>query len=209
MLVWDAVSGTRRRAIALAGHRGDEAAVRAAVDDPDPGVRATALGALVRMGRAGVHDLARSLADGDPAVRRRAAEEAARAGLDVGALLVAVLCDDDDAGVVEAAAFALGEVDPVAEGTVGALSAAAAHDDVLVREAAVAALGSLGDPAGLPVVLRATTDVATVRRRAVLALAAFGGPEVEEALGRLATDRDRQVRQAAEDLLHGWGAGSE
>ena len=74
-----------------------------------------------------------------------------------------------------------------------------------MRETAVAALGSLGDAAGLPAVLAATTDVATVRRRAVLALAAFEGPEVEAALPRLAEDRDRQVRQAAEDLLHGWG----
>jgi hypothetical protein len=46
-----------------------------------------------------------------------------------------------------------------------------------------------------------------VRRRAVLALSAFDGPEVEAALERLAADRDRQVRQAAEDLLHGWGVG--
>jgi HEAT repeat protein len=52
-------------------------------------------------------------------------------------------------------------------------------------------------------VLAATRDKATVRRRAVLALAAFDGPEVDEALARAATDRDWQVRQAAEDL--GWG----
>jgi uncharacterized membrane protein len=35
----------------------------------------------------------------------------------------------------------------------------------------------------------------------VLALAAFDGPEVTEALERLAQDRDLQVRQAAEDQL--------
>ena len=39
----------------------------------------------------------------------------------------------------------------------------------------------------------------------LLALSAFDGPEVEAALAKLAADRDRQVRQAAEDLLHGWG----
>ena len=50
------------------------------------------------------------------------------------------------------------------------------HHEVVVRETAVAALGSLGDPAGVGAVLAATTDVATVRRRAVLALAAFDGP---------------------------------
>jgi hypothetical protein len=35
----------------------------------------------------------------------------------------------------------------------------------------------------------------------VLALAPFDGPEVDRALERARTDRDRQVRQAAEDLL--------
>jgi HEAT repeat protein len=39
-----------------------------------------------------------------------------------------------------------------------------------------------------------------VRRRAVLALAPFGGAEVEAALARARTDRDWQVRQAAEDI---------
>jgi hypothetical protein len=40
-----------------------------------------------------------------------------------------------------------------------------------------------------------------VRRRAVIALAPFAGPEVDAALERARTDRDWQVRQAAEDLL--------
>jgi HEAT repeat protein len=44
-------------------------------------------------------------------------------------------------------------------------------------------------------------DRPPVRRRAVLALAAFEGPGVETALRRALEDRDRQVRQAAEDLL--------
>ena len=42
----------RRREAALAGHRGDEASARALIADPEPGVRATALSALARMGRA-------------------------------------------------------------------------------------------------------------------------------------------------------------
>ena len=53
---------------------------------------------------------------------------------------------------------------------------------------------------GLPAILAATSDKATVRRRAVLALAPFDGPEVTDALERARTDRDWQVRQAAEDL---------
>ena len=78
---------------------------------------------------------------------------------------------------------------------------ASGHKDVLCREAAVAALGALGDPNGLTTVLKALEDRPTVRRRAVLALAAFEGPEVETALQRALTDRDWQVRQAAEDLV--------
>ena len=69
-----------------------------------------------------------------------------------------------------------------------------------MREAAVAALGSVGDKAGLPAVLAATTDKPAIRRRAVVALAAFEGPEVEAALRRAMDDRDWQVRQIAEDL---------
>jgi HEAT repeat protein len=74
------------------------------------------------------------------------------------------------------------------------------HDDALVREAAVAALGAIGDPAGLPAILAALEDKATVRRRAILALAPFEGAAVDAALERGRTDRDWQVRQAAEDL---------
>ena len=47
----------------------------------------------------------------------------------------------------------------------------------------------------------ATTDIATVRRRAIIALAPYDGPEVEAALERARSDRDWQVRQAAEDLI--------
>ena len=49
-------------------------------------------------------------------------------------------------------------------------------------------------------IIAATSDKPAVRRRAVLALAPFEGPEVEAAIERALTDRDWQVRQAAEDL---------
>jgi HEAT repeat protein len=117
--------------------------------------------------------------------------------------LVPVLADPDPL-VAEAAAWALGERGeraPAPPEVVAALAATATgHDDGLVREAAVAALGAIGDEAGLPAILRATTDKPAVRRRAVLALAPFEGPEVDAALERAASDRDWQVRQAAEDL---------
>ena len=71
----------------------------------------------------------------------------------------------------------------------------------LVREAAVAALGSIGDERGLAAILAGTQDKPAIRRRAVLALAPFEGHEVDEALARARNKiRDWQVRQAAEHL---------
>jgi HEAT repeat protein len=200
---------TERRAVVLAGHAADVSAARAALADDDPTTRAAALGALARSGALVPDDLTAALGDPEPSVRTRAAEEAARLRHPaVAGALLAVLADDDDL-VVEAAAHALGELDPPAAGSVAALAAlVTGHGEVVVRETAVAALGSLasaGDGAGRDAVLRATEDVATVRRRAVLALAAFEGDDVEAALTRLAEDRDRQTRQSAEDLLHHWG----
>jgi HEAT repeat protein len=70
-----------------------------------------------------------------------------------------------------------------------------------VREAAVAALGAIGDERGLPAILHGCSDKPAIRRRAVLALAPFDGPDVDAALKSALDDRDWQVRQAAEDLL--------
>ncbi len=193
----------RRRRAALAGHEGDTRTARTLLGDPDPGVRATALGALVRTGDLQVSELLAGLADPETAVRRRAAEEAAvvHAGDPSVDAAVTALLDDADATVVETAAFVCGERTPPPPGAVERLAEVATdHDDALCREAAVAALGAIGDPAGLAAILAATHDKATVRRRATIALAPFDGVEVDEALARARTDRDWQVRQAAEDL---------
>ena len=143
--------------------------------------------------------LAEALVDGDPSVRRRAAELAAT---HPGVALLPVL-DDPDPSVVEMAAWATGERGSTS--VVGRLSLLAAgptgHPDPLCREAAVASLGAIGDPAGLEAVLAALDDKPAIRRRAAVALAAFEGPEVEAALTRCLDDRDWQVRQVAEDLL--------
>lgn len=190
----------RRREVALAGHQGDVGTARAALDDAVPVVRATAIGALERLGALRAADLQAALADDSEVVRRRACEAVAqRPGDEPPSLLRAL--DDPDATVVEVAAWACGERQPPEPGVVAVLCVlVTAHDDALVREAAVAALGAIGDPAALPSILAATTDKATVRRRAVLALAPFDGPEVDDALERARGDRDWQVRQAAEDL---------
>lgn len=188
-----------RRAAALAGHRGDEAAARALLHHPLPEVRATALGALARMGAASAGDLSVALADTDGAVRRRACEVAATLP-EVAVDLLPALAGPDHS-VAEVAAWALGEREDTDAGVVDALAAmATGHPDTLCREAAVAALGAIGEERALPAILAATADRATVRRRAVIALAPFSGPEVEAALARAREDRDWQVRQAAEDL---------
>ncbi|HMQ28880.1 MAG TPA: HEAT repeat domain-containing protein [Acidimicrobiales bacterium] len=191
----------RRREAALAGHTGDEATARALAGDPEPGTRATALGALGRLGALTADDLRAALDDPDPGVRRRAAEEVAAHDAGPAVSLLPALADPDPT-VVEVAAWASGEREPPEPGVVTALCRIATdHDDALCREAAVAALGAIGDAAALPTILAATADKATVRRRAVIALAPFEGPEVDAALARALTDRDWQVRQAAEDLL--------
>src|SRR5262245_7220100 len=69
----------RRRAAALAGHEADPERARDLLADPDPGVRATALRALVRTGAATVAEVAGAWADAAPEVRRSAAEVVAAA----------------------------------------------------------------------------------------------------------------------------------
>jgi HEAT repeat protein len=186
------------RDVAAAGHSGDEATARAASTSDDPATRELALGALDRLGVLRDDEVRAALADPAVGVRRRAVTIAARrAGVDLlGAL------DDPAPTVVETAAWACGERDSTPSAVLDRLIAlAGASDDALVREAAVAALGAIGDERGLPAILAACADKPAVRRRAVLALAPFDGPEVDAALQTALTDRDWQVRQAAEDLL--------
>ncbi|MHB8439692.1 MAG: HEAT repeat domain-containing protein [Acidimicrobiales bacterium] len=190
-----------------AGHRGDIGAARALLDDPDGSVRASALGALARAGALTAHELATTLDDPDPEVRRRACDVAGRdMGFDLEVLALALVARlaDRDPLVVVAAAAALGEHPSAAVATAGAVEALShttrSHGDPRCREAAVAALGAVGDPAGLGAVLAALDDKAAVRRRAAVALAAFDGPDAEAGLARCAEDRDWQVRQVAEDL---------
>ncbi len=237
----DRSAAADRRRAAIAGHTGDIDTARELLDHPDPKVRATALGALNRLGALEEQELCLALTDADAGVRRRACEETARwhnssgtvadtgddtgAGrddaasddlldaaadglLDAGAPLPHALAEaltdrllDPDDTVVEIAAWAWGEHPPATERAFDLLvTITTDHTDALCREAAVAALGALGDARAVPTILRATTDRATVRRRAIIALAPFDGPEVAEAIERARSDRDWQVRQAAEDL---------
>jgi hypothetical protein len=191
------------RSIVEAGYSGDVTLLSAALDSDDPRHRQLAASGLARLGLLDGPTLGRLLADGDPAVRRTAAELWATIDLPEGTLpsLAQVLADPDDT-VTEVACFAAGERGDAPPAIVDALSQiATGHPDHLCRESAVAALGAIGNERGLGAVLTACEDRATVRRRAVLALAAFEGPRVDAMLERLLGDRDLQVRQGAEDLL--------
>ena len=171
--------------------------------DPDARVRCAALGALARSAprRSAAAAWRTAAHDPDPSVRRRAAEVAPTLGRAAAPTVLLGLLGDADHLVAEAAAWALGEIVDGRARVVAALSAAATgHPDPLVRESAAAALGTLGDPAGLPAILAGCADRPAIRRRAVLALAPFDGPEVEAAIDAALADRDWQVRQAAEDL---------
>lgn len=186
-----------RRDVAIAGHTGDTATATTGLSSADAAVRATALGALERLGVLADEQLVTALTDSDVQVRRRAAQVAAtHPAVD----LVPTLADSDP-NVVETAAWACGEHESKRPDVVGRLIELASDADApLVREAAVAALGAIGDEAAVEVIIAATTDKPAVRRRAVLALAPFDGDAVDAAIDRALEDRDWQVRQAAEDL---------
>ena len=188
----------------VAGYQSDQPTIRRAVGASDPAVRCVAIGALLRSGTLDPAGLRTFVGDPEPIVRRRAAElahrlpESCELEIDLSRLL------GDEPEIAEMAVFALGEIgstrcelDPDTVALIEAM--ASSHDDPLCREAAVAALGALHT--GLETILAACADRATVRRRAVIALAPFDGPRVEAALRTALTDRDWQVRQAAEDLL--------
>jgi HEAT repeat protein len=215
-----------RTTVILAGHSGDAATARAGLVSGDPAIRAAALSALQRIGVLTPVELLSGITDTNPVVAARAADLSAQelAEPAIDAALIALL-SHQNSDIAEVGAWALGErhqqPDPDADpnfarprpqATAGGaqttasvvdalITTATDHADALVRESATAALGCIGDPRSLPAILRACTDKATVRRRAVIALAAFEGPEVDAALEHARSDRDWQVRQAAEDLL--------
>lgn len=180
----------------IASYTGDSGRAKTALASGDPKMRASALLALHNLGELGIDDLRTALDDQDPGVRRRACELAAsypRLSLSRSLL-------DSDPFVVEMALWASGEREE-SKNLELICRLAADHSESLVREAAIAALGAIGDERGLETILGANSDRPNVRRRAVVAMAAFEGDRVTEALRAAATDRDWQTRQVAEDLL--------
>lgn len=182
--------------VVIAGYSGDHEIVNDSLSSSDPLIRIAGLGALQRLGELDADRLQVHANDPDHRVRRRVAELAATYPT---FNLLALL--DDEVTVVEMAAWACGEHVHVSEAIFEKLIHLAVNDnDLLVREASVAALGAIGDVRGLPAILHACQDKPAIRRRAVLALAPFEGDEVDAAIEAALQDRDWQVRQAAEDI---------
>jgi HEAT repeat protein len=142
-----------------------------------------------------------ALGDHDVDVRREALTLLAYENVGDERLFPAIIdaLRDDDALVVDAAAFATGE-HLRADAVEALIVVATSHDDARCREAAVAALGAIGDDRGRDAVLAALEDKPPVRRRAIVALSNFEGPDIESALERAAQDRDWQVRAAVDQL---------
>ena len=125
--------------------------------------------------------------------------DVARFGDDRSVDLIGSLLGDDDPLVVDAAAFALGEL-LLVDGVDALIVVATTHDDARCRESAIAALGAIGDDRARAAIMGALDDKPAVRRRAIVALANFEGPDIEAALARAAEDRDWQVRAAVDQL---------
>lgn len=192
----------RRTALVRASFADDDASARLALVSltaNDPRERVLALRAATRRELPGLDWLA-LLADVDASVRREALVAIADGRGDDAALAAAVgLLGDDDPLVAEHAVFALGER-RYGPALTHLMRVARYHEDARCREAAVAALGVLGDDRAVDVVIGALDDKPAVRRRAVVALANFEGSHVDAALARARDDHDWQTRAAVAQL---------
>ena len=187
----------RRQQLVQLAREGDLSLARELCGDGDPRVRASSIAVLSENDALDESLIALGLSDPNPLVRMTVARAAAQNS----SISVLELLNDEDSSVVEIACWAAGEQTEHNDSIIEALSGIVLeHEDALCRESAVAALGALGDARGLESILKATQDIATVRRRAVIALAPFEGQAVTDALQLALSDRDWQVRQAAEDL---------
>ena len=187
----------RRQQLVQLAREGDLSLARELCGDGDPRVRASSIAVLSENDALDESLIALGLSDPNPLVRMSVARAAAQNS----SISVLELLNDEDSSVVEIACWAAGEQTEHNDSIIEALSGIVLeHEDALCRESAVAALGALGDARGLESILKATKDIATVRRRAVIALAPFEGQAVTDALQLALSDRDWQVRQAAEDL---------
>jgi len=138
--------------------------------------------------------------DNEPSVRAAAAEKLGSCGSEALGTL-GDLERDPDPTVREALATAYGEIDS-AHTVVWLSSAARGDSDRHVKEAATAALGAIGNNAGIETLLLLINDgPPQVRRRAIAAITVFDDERVEPAIRRAALDRNPGVREAAEMVV--------
>ena len=184
--------------VLLASYGGNTSLLVEASRHSDPHLRSLALGGLHKNDALTLEHVRAAEADPEELVRHRIA----RLGATDTRVDLSRLLHDANFAVAETAAWSFGERVVVSDEQLTLLiSMSSAHSHLIVRESCVAALGAIGDIRALPAILAACSDKPAIRRRAVLALAPFDGPEVDAALRAALTDRDWQVRQAAEDLL--------
>jgi len=184
--------------VLLASHEGNVELLCAAFTHTNDHIRSLALHGLLKNDALTDEHIRHAEVDPARLVRHRLAQ--------LGALEprinLSILLHDVDFAVAETAAWSLWERVDVTPGEFDLLvEGGADHDHAIVRESCIAALGAIGDPRAVPVILQGCNDKPAVRRRAILALAPFDGPEITAALEKALLDRDWQVRQAAEDLL--------
>lgn len=171
------------------------------LQDDDPVLRRLAVTAVSdEQARVHIDAVALLAADDEVPVRTAVAEKLGFCGIDsLGTL--ASLEHDEEPTVREAVATAYGEIG--SSGSVEWLIDAATNDvDRHVQEAAVAALGAIGDPRVVDVLLEVIrSGPPQVRRRAIAAITVFDDERVEPAIRRAALDRNPGVREAAEMVV--------
>ena len=174
----------------------------ALLHDESPEIRRTAAESLGKIGDQGsVASVLPLLADDAPAVRAAAAQALGRLGSpsaeEVIGGLTRALEDPVDA-VKQAAAIAIGEIEPVSK-ELGPVVNLVHAPDVRVRRAAVRALGQVDASLWGPALVPALGDPdADVRQSVVAAIGASGGPRgAAEIRKRLAEDVSPAVRAEA------------
>ncbi len=179
-------------------HTGDCTKARNYVNHKNPRVRAFAIDALAQCGEITAEDIKREIDSGE----LESSLASIRAGKTVGYTFDEYVSRGDLHPLIrEAIIFEIGEAkqDRHIE-TLHLL--ATADDDPLIREAAVVAIGNIGDPSSLPVILAATKDKTNIRRRAAVALSQYEEDEALDRLRKLAVDdRDWQTRQIAQTII--------
>ncbi|MFQ5553852.1 MAG: HEAT repeat domain-containing protein [Acidimicrobiia bacterium] len=177
------------------------------LDDPaaglthsDPHIRRLAVSCLATDPRR--HEMvAPLLGDESAAVRAEAAVVLGTTGEAALEPLLTAAANEAEDAVIEAMAFALGEIGET-PAIAWLLGIATGDGATAARETAVASLGAIGDPSVVPTLLDlVTTGPPHVRKRCVVALTVFEGAAARAAIEKARTDRNSMVREAAEMVV--------